>query len=170
MSAYEARHPTGSKERLFKVAFDLPEEASEWPPVSTERLWTEKTDIKFEARVLNTPFFVRGISWGDVIRVRADHARRELVFEEFMAESGHSTAHIILMDLSIQKMIEDTFATAGCSWETSGIESYMAIDIPPATHYGDLRGQLLEMKGSKLIGVQESAISRLHRGQLSEFP
>jgi hypothetical protein len=83
--------------RLFKVAFDLDLERPAWPPVSTERLWGEKTGVKFEIRIINTPFFVRGIAFGDFIRIRPDNERRELVFEGLTAESGHSAIRIIFI-------------------------------------------------------------------------
>ncbi|MFD6093045.1 DUF4265 domain-containing protein [Oerskovia sp. NPDC060338] len=44
--------------------------------VGVERLWTEKS-ARLEVRVLNVPFYVRGISFGDVVRIRPDHERRE---------------------------------------------------------------------------------------------
>lgn len=103
----------GSGWELFKVAFDLAVERADWPPVSTERLWGEKTGVKFEVRVVSVPFFARGIAYGDLVRVRPDHERRELVFEEFTAESGHSTVRVVVMDASAGGGVETRLRAAG---------------------------------------------------------
>ncbi|MFY7632068.1 DUF4265 domain-containing protein [Streptomyces sp. NY05-11A] len=154
--------------KLFKVAFDLNDDGSGWPPVSVERLWGEKTDVRFEVRVVNTPFFVPGISFGDLVRVRADHERRELVYEGFGAESGHSTVRIIFMRSNVRESMERRLLEVGCSWETvRKFENLMAVDIPPDVGYGELRQWLLEHLDSGDIEIQESAISVVHRGQLS---
>ncbi|WPO74131.1 DUF4265 domain-containing protein [Streptomyces sp. KN37] len=71
-------------------------ETAHWARASAERLWTGKTSVKIEVQVRNTPFYVKGVAFGDVVRVRADRERRELVFEEFISESGHSAVRIII--------------------------------------------------------------------------
>ncbi|MFF4709309.1 DUF4265 domain-containing protein [Streptomyces sp. NPDC001288] len=170
MGAQGDEAPVTEGRKLFKVAFDLPEEASDWPPVSVERLWGEKTDVRFEIRVVNTPFFVRGIAYGDLIRVVPDHDRRELVFDSFTAESGHSTIRVVVMDAGARGDIEAVILAAGCSWELGQSDSLLAVDIPLAVDYKILRQRLLEMKEAGRLGLQESAISTVHRGQLPSFP
>ncbi|WP_367323098.1 DUF4265 domain-containing protein [Streptomyces sp. HUAS ZL42] len=161
--------PSGAK--MFKVAFDLNSDASGWPPVSVERLWGEKTDVRFEIRVVNTPFFVPGVAFGDLVRVRADHERRELVYEGFTAESGHSTVRIVFMRGDVRDSVERRLREAGCSWETTeGFRNLIAVDIPPDVGYEELRQWFLERIESGDIEIQESAISATHRGQLSQFP
>lgn len=166
----DADRPEGYEGRLFLVAFDLPAESSFWPPAEVERLWVAKTPVKFEVSVLNSPFFVRGIAYGDVIRVRADHDRRELVFEEFVRESGNSTVRLISMSSLYSDELESIVRAAGCSWNVGGLESYAVVNIPPEVNYEPLRRRLLEMKQANRVGIQESAISSIHRSQLSEFP
>src|SRR5436190_17668608 len=87
----------------FLVAFDLPRERPDWPPIEAERLWGEKTPTKFEIRVQETPFFIREVAMGDLVRVRPDNERRELVFESYTAESGHSTIRLVMMRPSEQE-------------------------------------------------------------------
>jgi hypothetical protein len=170
MDPQSADSSAPKERKLFKVAFDLPEEASGWPPVSVERLWGEKTDVRYEIRVVNTPFFVRGIAYGDLIRVRPDHERRELVFESLTAESGHSTVRVILMESSTRGELEEILRDSGCSWEVAQSESLLAVDVPPPVDYLTLRRILREIKGAGKIGIQESAISSRHREQLPDFP
>ncbi|MFJ8363004.1 DUF4265 domain-containing protein [Streptomyces sp. NPDC093984] len=171
MSHPSERPVSASGAKMFKVAFDLNRDDSGWPPVSVERLWGEKTDVRFEIRVANTPFFVPGIAFGDLIRVRADHERRELVYESFTAESGHSTVRIVFMRDGARQSVERKLQEAGCSWETTdGFENLMAVDVPPEADYGDLRPWLRERVASGDIEIQESAISGRHRAQLDEVP
>jgi Domain of unknown function (DUF4265) len=126
--------------------------------------------VKFEIRVANAPFFVRGISFGDLIRVRPAHDRRELVFESFTAESGHSTVRLIEMKSGGRELAAALIRNAGCSFETSESTAYIAIDIPSESDYGRLRADLLKLKEDGFIGIQESAISKIHRRQLPELP
>lgn len=168
MAQSSERPVSASGAKLFKVAFDLDAEHADWPPVSVERLWGEKTDVRFEIKVVNTPFFVRGISYGDLIRVRPDHDRRELVFESFTSESGHSTIRIVFLRGSVRESVERWLHEAGCSWETTrGFENLLAVDIPPTVGYRDLRQWLRERVDSGDLEFQESAISAIHRRQLN---
>lgn len=83
-------------ERLFQVVFDLPEEGAIWPPVTPERLWAAKTQEKLHLAVRNTPFYVKGITYGDLILVCPDNERREIVFDRLVSESGHSTVRVLV--------------------------------------------------------------------------
>ncbi|MFE6172381.1 DUF4265 domain-containing protein [Streptomyces sp. NPDC056464] len=157
---------TGAK--LFKVAFDLDAEHANWPPVPVERLWGEKTDVRFEIRVVNTPFFARGISYGDLIRVRPDHERRELVFESFTSESGHSTIRVVFLRSGVRDPVEHRIRDAGCGWNTvRGVKNLLAVDIPPTVGYDELRRGLVERVDSGDLEFQESALSAIHRRQLN---
>lgn len=161
--------PNGAK--MFKVAFDLDSERADWPPVSVERLWGEKTEVKFEIRVANTPFFARGIAFGDLIRVRPDNERRELVFESFTSESGHSTIRIIFLIRGERRLVEERLRSAGCNLTSMrGFASLIAVDIPPSVDYEELRKWLLRKVESETIEIQESAISTVHREKLTNFP
>jgi hypothetical protein len=165
------RPASASGAKLFKVAFGLDSESANWPPVSVERLWGEKTSGRLEIRIVNTPFFARGISFGDLIQVRPDNDRRELVFEEFTQESGHSMIRIIFLKQEGRGGVESRLRDAGCSWELAhSLPNYMAVDVPPAVDYGELREWLVGQVRSGEIEIQESVISINHRRQVPEFP
>jgi hypothetical protein len=156
---------------MFEVAFDLDSERADWPPVSVERLWGEKTEAKYEIRVVNTPFFARGIAFGDLIRVRPDSERRELVFESFTSESGHSTIRVIFLEKGEKESVEEKFRAVGCNLSSlRGFASLIAVDIPPSVNYAGLRKWLLRKVESEVVEIQESAISAIHRRQLPNFP
>ncbi len=157
--------------KMFRVAFDLASERPGWPPVSTERLWGEKTGTKFEVRLVNTPFFARGISFGDHVQVRPDHERRELVFEQLMSKSGHSTIRIVYLQRNLRGEIEVELQGAGCSFERAGqFEALLAVDVPPSANYLSLRSWLGERAREGILELQEAAISLVHKTQLSNYP
>jgi hypothetical protein len=157
--------------KLFKVAFDLALERPDWPPVSVERLWGEKTEVKFEIRLVNTPLFVRGIAYGDLIAVRPDNERRELVFDHLKSESGHSTIRIVFLQRDKRVTVEGKLRAAGCTWTSArGFGNLLAVDIPPEVNYVNLREWLLLQVESEVIEVQEGSISASHRLPLRDFP
>ncbi|MET9535821.1 DUF4265 domain-containing protein [Streptomyces sp. NPDC006649] len=158
-------------ERLYKVAFDLPDETADWAHASTERLWTAKTSVRMEVQVRNTPFYVKGIALGDIVRVGADHERREFVFEEFVSESGHSTVRIIIKHDDAGGRVDTMLRSFDCSWEIDPTGCLWAIDVPPHVDYASMRTDLLHVANEGEIGIEEGALARAHRDglELPEF-
>ncbi len=153
---------------MFKVAFDLEQVADNWPPFSVERLWARKTGVVGELELVNTPFFVRGVAFGDVVRVHPDHDRREMVFDEVTARSGNSTVRIVLNDEDCRDALLELFERAGCTWEFSGAGPHLTVNIPASVDYRELRRKLVELKTSGVIGVEEAFVSTGHESQLAE--
>lgn len=166
MTSVEKSASDDKSEKLYKVAFDLPEETARWARASAERLWTGKTSVKMEVQVRNTPFYVKGVAFGDIVRVRADHERRELVFERFVSESGHSAVRIIIKDDGTEEEVDAMLRAFDCSWEIDTTGSLWAIDVPPHVDYVSLRTTLLRIASQGKIGIEESALSRTHRDGL----
>jgi hypothetical protein len=165
VTAVSEQAPSDNGRTTFEVAFDLESEGRGWPPVSVERLWGEKTGVKFELRLLNVPFFARGVAYGDLVHVRPDNDRRELVFEKLNGESGHSTVRVVLKDRDARTEVEDRLEAAGCSWETAAqFAALLAVDVPRAADYQALREWLLARTAEGVIEFRESAVSALHRG------
>lgn len=171
MAAASGQPLPGTSRTTFEVAFDLKAEAPDWPPVSVERLWGEKTAVEHEMRLLNVPFFARGVAYGDLVHVRPDQNRHELVFERLNGESGHSTLRITLLDKRTRRDIQDRLREAGCSWETAAqFAELLAVDVPADGDYRALRDWLKARAGEGVLEFQESAISALHLEQLPHFP
>jgi len=165
----QSRSDTGRN--TFEVAFDLKAEAPDWPPVTVERLWGETTAVESELRLLNVPFFARGVAYGDLVHVRPDNDRRELVFERLNGESGHSTIRITLLDGRALRDVQNRLREAGCSWETaSQFASLLAVDVPADSDYRALRDWLKARMREGTLEFQESAISALHLEQVPNFP
>ncbi|MEU6682530.1 DUF4265 domain-containing protein [Streptomyces sp. NPDC046832] len=166
MTSAEKSASDNNPERLYKVAFDLPEETARWARASTERLWTGKTPVKMEVQVRNTPFYAKGVAFGDIVRVRADHERREFVFEEFISESGHSAVRVIIKGDGVGEEVGIMLRAFGCSWEIDATGTLWAIDVPPHADYTSMRTALLRIAGEGKIGIEESALARGHRDGL----
>lgn len=160
------RDSDGVPDRLCRVAFDLPDRIACRTGIGVVRLWTEKSG-KLEVRVLNVPFYVKGISFGDVVRIRPDHERREFVFEELLSESGGSTMRIILRAAQAEGEVGALLRAADCEWEVGppGI-SLWAIDVPAHVNYASVRADLLNLADAGTIDIEEGAISGLHRAGL----
>jgi hypothetical protein len=59
----------GTPGQSVKVIFELPQDEDGWPPAGSEGLWAVPVTPDV-VRLDNTPFFVRGVATGDLIRVR----------------------------------------------------------------------------------------------------
>jgi Domain of unknown function (DUF4265) len=147
-----------------KVVFHLDRDDDDWPPAGTESLWAEVTDEPEVVRLVNTPFFVRGVAWGDRVRVRRDDEDSSWKYESLVQESGHSTVRILLSDEGYVSEIHAKLAESGCDWE--GIPAFpnlIAVNIPPELPYGPLRAWLDTSEGADRLGFEEGCISAHHR-------
>jgi hypothetical protein len=98
----------------------------------TEGLWAEKVGPD-HYRILNSPFFVFGISAEDV--VAAEHRDRMLTFRKVVSRGGHSTYRIFLQD---NRAIQHpdflarwkSFAALGATYENAN-NHFVTVDVPP---------------------------------------
>jgi hypothetical protein len=152
------------EEKLFKIVFDLPGDIASWAPGGSEAMWGAKTKVRLEVEVRNTPFYFKGVSYLDRVRVRVDHERRELVFDEFVAGSGHSTVRVILMDPEVGAVLQSLLNRFGCTWEIYSGGLLWAIDVPPEVCYESLLPELVKLLEAGKIQIEEAARSRAHGG------
>ncbi|MCT2587964.1 DUF4265 domain-containing protein [Actinophytocola gossypii] len=148
---------------LHKIAFDLSEDAAAWARAAVEKLWVEKTDVRMEVRVRNVPFYAKGVAFGDVVRVRIDHERRQIVYEEFVSESGHSAVRLIIMDDDANSRVVDVLRAHDCWWEVDISGRLWAVDVPPPVDYAMMRSSLLRLADEGAIGFEEAALAAGHR-------
>jgi len=123
----------GTAGQFVKVIFELPQDDDGWPPAGSEGLWAVPVTPDV-VRLDNTPFFVRGVAAGDLIRVRRGDDG-QLHTGERLGWSGHCTIRIIVfrdgpLGGSRQRVL-DMFAPLGVTGE--GIERFamVALDLPP---------------------------------------
>jgi hypothetical protein len=136
----------------IKVVFDLEPERT---PYETERVWAERvSDNRF--RILNSPFFVFGISFED--EVEAEPCGNVFKFIRVVQRSGRSTYRIIFQNentIDGSEFLErwKPFREAGCTFEPAN-PRYIAVDMPPSANVTELYG-LLERGEEEGIWVFE---------------
>jgi len=123
----------GTADRFVKVVFEVPRDDDGWPPVAREGLWAVPVTSD-TVRLHNSPWFVRGVANGDLIRVRKDEDG-QLWADERLEWSGTCTIRVVPfrkgpLDGSRQRVL-DAFAPLGVNGE--GVEQYgiVALDVPP---------------------------------------
>jgi len=129
----EIRPAGDTSDRFVKVVFELPRDDDGWPPVAREGLWAVPVTSD-TVRLENSPWFVRGVANGDLIRVRRGEDGQMWAGER-LEWSGYCTIRIIPfregpLGGSRQRVL-DAFTPLGVTGE--GIAQYgmVALDVPP---------------------------------------
>ncbi len=126
-----------SAEASVKIWFEL--DSSEWHCHGSETLWASPI-VASESRlfqIANSPFFVRGISYLDIVQATKTKNDQILDFVEVVQRGGHST-YMLLMQRrnSYWSMLK----TMGCSYESMHVDLSMgrrllfSVDVPPLAH------------------------------------
>ncbi|MCH8963512.1 MAG: DUF4265 domain-containing protein [Planctomycetes bacterium] len=80
-----------------KLTFYVEQDEDGWPADQIETLWAREAGEGLYV-IDNIPFFVRGVSWGDIVSV--EQSSNELLFKEVVRSAGHCTIRIIFLDSS----------------------------------------------------------------------
>lgn len=119
-----------------KIVFPLPKDDDGYPPDDVESLWASpRLDGTFT--IDNVPFFVRGVSSGDVVTAYSRCDR--LIFGNLVSEGGHSTIRVLVSDESSAQQVREDLRNLGCSSELSHIPGLIAVDVPPSVRYAVIR-------------------------------
>jgi len=111
-----------------KVVFELNEQEM---PFATESVWAERISTH-RFRILNSPFFVFGVSYEDEVEAQPDG--EVFRFVKVVRRSGRSTYRVILQGgrtANDEEFAERwlAFREAGCTYEGAN-EKYIAVDVP----------------------------------------
>ena len=118
----------------------------------TESVWAECLEEPYHFRVLNSPFYIFGISAEDTIS--AKDIEGTLEFQEVVSRGGHSTYRVFLQggrtisNADFQEQWEP-IAALGATFENAN-DRFIAVDVPPGKDIENIR-RLLD-KGEQ-IGV-----------------
>lgn len=116
----------------IKVQFST-EQQDGWPPSSYESLWAEPVAPNLY-RLLNIPYYLYGVSYGDVVEVMPSAPEEKIYWVHRVAEhSGHSTYRIFLSDTTDDAVFErwwSQLANLGCEYERAN-DRLIAIDMAP---------------------------------------
>ena len=122
-----------------KIAFQLERDEHGYPPADWEHLWAEMlSDGSYE--IGNTPFFVRGISIGDVVTAREEDDM--LVFQDLVRASGHSTIRVVVADVAEMPSLQEALQALGCAIEMSHLPNLLSVDVPEDVDYAIVRAYL----------------------------
>ena len=102
--------------RLVKVVFEL--DSSDWHGHGSELLWVVPASAE-HFQIENSPFFVTGIGYLDVVKAQLTEDSTIHRFEEIVTRGGHSTYMLLVEEKSPQFDIYWSFLEAkGCSYES----------------------------------------------------
>ena len=124
-----------NKHDYVHVIFPLTQDESGYPSVGSERLWAKRLeDHTYE--IDNIPFFVQGISSGDIIT--AEEKDGALFFEEVKKHSGNSTLRVSIFgdDDIKQKLVRELrnmLSNLGCETEVSHTPNLLSVEVPITT-------------------------------------
>ena len=116
---------------LAKVVFELG--TDDWHGYQTESVWAEPISCD-RFRILNTPFFAKGVSFEDVVITKKNGDK--LLFKSVSIAAGHST-YRILLDRSVSDVnflkYWNPIEQLGCSYESMDIGRMrlLAVDVRP---------------------------------------
>ncbi|WEH34203.1 DUF4265 domain-containing protein [Streptomyces sp. AM 4-1-1] len=133
-----------------KVHFRMEVDEDGWPPASIESLWAVKLG-NGTVRLDNTPWFVRGVASGDIIRVEVEDDGALYARETIQPSQNCTIRLIVLKDegsAAARQTVLETFHRLGTTGE--GIERFrmVALDVPPEADLPKIR-KLLEHGAAK---------------------
>jgi hypothetical protein len=149
-------------EQLVKVHFDL--DSSDWHGHGGESLWaapiagTEWSNF----RIMNSPFFVRGVSFQDMVKAKPYEASLVFEFEAVVERGGHST-YMLIMEAGKPRVDAywNMLEKMGCSYESSQIDLSIgrrrlySVDVPPSADIYEVYEMLERGANDKVWMFQE---------------
>lgn len=129
-----------------KVLFEL--ESGDWHGHGDETLWAElvaRSDGR-AFRLLNSPFFARGVSYQDTVEATLiDGSYLVFLFREVVKRGGHSTYMILSkIDEPRLEFYWSWLEKAGCSYESATVDlgigrrRLLSVDVPPSANLEDV--------------------------------
>jgi hypothetical protein len=149
-------------EKLIKVSFEL--DPSDWHGHGSETLWASPI-VESEwrhFRIMNSPFFARGISYRDIVKASAFDNDFILDFKEVVERGGHST-YMLLFEATEPRFSSywNMLEKSGCSYESTRIElsigqrSLFSVDVPPSADIYEIYEILQRGERDSVLMFQE---------------
>ncbi|WP_406474278.1 DUF4265 domain-containing protein [Streptomyces sp. NBC_01615] len=146
---------------FIRVVFPLEQDEEGYPPFAEEALHARILSDSV-CELVSIPFFVEGVSKGDLVSYSAGGAG-EFEFEELLSVRGHSTLRIIFFDGSRIEELVRQLQEVGCSTESGRVQDLMSVDIPPGVEYRSVMSLIEAGLSSELWDYEESCIAQGHR-------
>lgn len=124
-----------------KIEFFLDVEDG-YPPISVERL-TAYHIGGGQYKIMNTPFFVKELAYGDIVTVDRS-PDGGLVFHECISQSSFKAISIILLDPEMDTVLMNLFKGHDCIIEYGefGALRMVAVGIPSTADYPCMKSKL----------------------------
>jgi hypothetical protein len=149
-------------EKLIKVRFEL--DQSDWHGHGSETLWASPIDEteRRTFRIMNSPFFAKGISNRDIVKASAFDNDFILDFKEIVERGGHST--YMLLSKATETRVGsywNMLEKSGCSYESMrinlsiGQRLLFSVDVPPSANIYEIYGILQRGESASVWMFQE---------------
>jgi hypothetical protein len=137
---------TMADENYKKINFELERDEDGYPPVGREGLWAYEVEQGLFC-MDNIPFYVRGISCGDVVSAESDG--EQLVFKKLVRPSPNSVVRVFVSDVAGVQAARDSFKALGCDSELSDFPDsskpqMFALEIPGNVQFEPVGNLLAE--------------------------
>jgi hypothetical protein len=142
-------------ERFRKISFELEQDENGYPPDRWENLWAYETEQGLYS-VDNIPFYVKGISSGDVISAETDG--EQLIFKKLVHPSPNSVVRLYISNTDDVQAARDSFRRLGCESELSYIPNLVAVEIPGNVSFEPVGSLLAEGTESGRWEYQEGVL------------
>lgn len=143
-----------------KVLFDLENDGDGYPPVAHELL-NVSCLANGDYQIKNAPFFVRNISYHDVIRAKKSSIENQLEFIGVVKESTFTSISIIIFDQKLDVFLMELLDGLNCVIEFGEFKQYriLAVAIPETADYMKLRIQLEKLEDDDKMSFEELAVA-----------
>ena len=120
-----------NRENYTRIFFKLEPDEHGWPPVGAESMWAVKVGEN-EYKIDNIPFYVRGISVGDIVSTKEED--KVLYYNKLLKDSGNCTIRVFIQNENVKEtegFLRTFLKEKGA--EIEGLnEGFFAIDISPS--------------------------------------
>ncbi|MET9604813.1 DUF4265 domain-containing protein [Streptomyces sp. NPDC006512] len=152
---------TNIRDAHVKVRFRMDIDEDGWPPASVESLWA--VDLgDGTVRLDNTPWFVRGVASGDIVKVESD-GDGVLWAGETVRPSQNCTIRLIVLkddgSAAARQSVLEVFHRLGTTGE--GIEQFrmVALDVPPEADLPRIRALLEDGEAKEWWHWEEGCVT-----------
>lgn len=160
-------HSATMGRRMMRIRFQL--DSDEWHGRPSETVWGESLAVAHSPdiyRLRNSPFFMRSVSFLDVVRAVPAVEAAMVDFAGVIDRSGHSTFAVMRPPRSPSwEALWIELAKLGCTYESKSIRTsdgprvLYAVDVPPDAAFGDVRSILQRGQSTGAWIFQEGHIA-----------
>lgn len=145
-------------EEIVKIAFSLEVEDG-FPPVSLETL-NASVLAGGKFKLLNSPFFVQGVAYGDIVSAKQTEKNGRYDFIELSENSGFKSISIIIFDNSLNNFLMSLLKgiNAVIEYGEFGNLKMLSVSIPETSDYSKIKSILDHYENEDKISYAELAL------------